>query len=165
MSALQNHQYLEARVLTAPPHRLHLMLIEGALRYGRQAEQAMLRGDMTTADAPLMRVIDVVGEMLAGVRATKSNLNVQIANFYLYLFRILGQAKVNDDVAKLTEALGLLEFERQTWQLVCDKLGSEPAGTARPTQAAANYAASQSTNVLSLNGDQPTSSLGISLHG
>ena len=110
-------------MLTAPPHRLHLMLIEGAIRFGRQAEAALRRGDHAAASAPLMRVIDIVGEMLAGVREAKTELNKKIADFYLYLFRIVAEAKVNDDVEKLAEALRLLEFERQTWQLVCEKLG------------------------------------------
>ncbi len=164
MTALQNSQYLEARALTAPAHRLHLMLIEGALRYGRQAEVAMQRGDTEAADGPLMRVLDILGEMLAGVRENKGRLNVQIANFYLYLFRLVGQAKVNDDVTKLTEALGLLEFERETWQLVCEKMEAEPAAEAgRPAPGATAYADSHKPVVVSLGGVEPATSLGISL--
>ena len=138
MSNSQNAQYLASKVLTAPPHRLHLMLIEGAIRFGREAEAAMRRGDLLAADRPLMRLIDVVSEMLVGVREMKTELNQKIAEFYLYLFRIVGEAKVNDDLAKLAEALELLEFERQTWQLVCDKLGSEPAA---PGMAAKSFVA------------------------
>jgi flagellar biosynthetic protein FliS len=129
MSKSQNTQYLASKVLTAPAHRLHLMLIEGAIRLGHQADAALRRGDPAAAAAPLGRVLDIVGEMLAGVRETKTQLNQRIAEFYLYLFRIVGQAKVNDDVEKLTEALRLLEFERQTWQLVCEKLGSAAVNT------------------------------------
>jgi flagellar secretion chaperone FliS len=138
MSQTQNNQYLASKVLTAPAHRLHLMLVEGAIRFGREAEAAMRRGDLQAADRPLMRVLDIVGELLAGVRETKSELNLKIAEFYLYLFRIVGQAKVNDDVEKVTEALGLLEFERQTWQLVCDKLGNETISSAAAKSSVAH---------------------------
>jgi len=117
--------YLEARVLTAPPHRLHLMLIEGALRQGRKAEEALRCGDATGASAPLMRLIDIVGEMLASVRQKKSGLNRKIADFYWFLFRRVSEAKIHDDLAKLSDALSLLEYERQTWQLVCERLESE----------------------------------------
>ena len=67
--------------------------------------------------------------MLVGVRQTKTELNQKIAELYLYLFRLVGAAKVNDDPEPLAEALDLLEFERQTWQLVCDKFGNEPASS------------------------------------
>ena len=125
MAATQNAQYLESRVLTAPSYRLHLMLIEGAIRFGRQAESLLKRGETMDAGLPLLRVIDIVGELLAGVRAHDSDLNKNLTDFYVYLFRTVTAAKINDDPAKLAEALKLLEFERQTWQLVCDKLASE----------------------------------------
>ncbi len=163
MSHSQNTQYLASKVLTAPPHRLHLMLVEGAIRFGRQAETALRSGDRTAASGPLLRLIDVVGEMLAGVRESKTELNRQIAGFYLYLFRTVGEAKVNNDVGKLSEALELLEFERQTWQLVCDKLGTEPANGARPSQGSVAYAPPHATISPPLGGTLPTTRLGISL--
>ena len=45
------------------------MLIEGAIRFGRQAEDALQKGDQLGAAGPLLRVIDIVGELLAGVRS------------------------------------------------------------------------------------------------
>jgi len=133
MTTIKQDRYLESKVLTAPSHQLQLMLIEGAIRYGRQAEAAMRRGDRAASSAPLMRVIDIVGEILAGVREANTQLNQKIANFYLFLFRIVSEAKVNDSVEKLSEALTLLEFERETWQLVCEKLGTA-AGKTAPLQ-------------------------------
>jgi flagellar secretion chaperone FliS len=119
------NQYLESKVSTAPSHRLHLMLIEGAIRFGRQAEDALRCGDALSAAEPLMRVVDIVGEMLAGVRGQKTELNEKIAGLYLYLFRRIVEAKVNNDVEKLSEALKLLEYERETWQLACDAIASQ----------------------------------------
>ncbi|MEX0613506.1 MAG: flagellar export chaperone FliS [Pirellulales bacterium] len=120
MSA-QHSQYLEAKILTAPPNRLHLMLIEGAIRYGRQAEEALRRGDESAAAAPLLRVIDILGELVAGVRERESELNKKLADLYWFLFRRVTQAKINADMTALAETMQLLEYERQTWQLVCEK--------------------------------------------
>jgi flagellar protein FliS len=130
MATTRQDRYLESKVLTAPSHQLQLMLIEGAIRFGRQAESALRRGDRAAASAPLLRVIDIVGEMLVGVRGSNSELSKKIAGFYLFLFRTLSEAKVNDDAEKLALALGLLEYERQTWQLVGEKLGSTAANAA-----------------------------------
>jgi flagellar protein FliS len=134
MAVHQSH-YLESKVLTAPPHRLHLMLIEGALRFGRQAEEAMGRGDHAGAAGPLLRVIDIVGELLAGVRKQKGGpqcgeLNGKVAELYWFLFRRVSEAKIRADAGALAEALRLLEYERQTWQLVCEKLSAGGEGNA-----------------------------------
>jgi flagellar protein FliS len=122
-----NSQYLESKILTAPPHRLHLMLIDGAIRCGRQAEEAFRAGDAETAAGPLMRALEIVGEMLVGVRHGSSELNTRMAQFYWFLFCRLSEAKIHSDGRPLAEALRLLEYERTTWQLVCDKAGQTPA--------------------------------------
>jgi flagellar protein FliS len=108
------------------------MLIEGAIRFGRQADEALRRGDKVAAAAHLLRVIDIVGEMLAGVRSIKSELNQKIGDLYWFVFRRVSEAKINADPASLAEALRLLEFERQTWQLACEKLGTD-SNSAAPT--------------------------------
>jgi flagellar protein FliS len=128
----QNSQYFESQVLTAPPQRLHLMLIEGAIRFGRQAEAALQRGDSVAAATPRLKLIDIVGELLAGVRENTTDLNKRLSDLYLFLFRRASQAKINSDPAPLAELIKLLEFERQTWQLVCERMRSEPPHIAKP---------------------------------
>jgi len=130
--APQNSQYLESKVLTATPQRLHLMLIEGAIRFGRQAEMELSAGRPINATAPLMRVLDIVGEMLAGVRQTKSDLNDKLASVYWFIFRRVSEATLEHDVAALAEVLQLLEFERETWQKVCEKFGASGGSSMVP---------------------------------
>jgi flagellar secretion chaperone FliS len=125
--------YLESKVLTAPPHRLHLMLIEGALRFTRQADELLARGDQSAASTALLRVVDIVVELRTGVRERGSDLNQKLADLYLFLFRRASEAKINADRAALADVQRLLEFERQTWQQVCDKFADagqfpHPAG-------------------------------------
>jgi flagellar secretion chaperone FliS len=126
---MHNSSYLESKILTATPARLHLMLIEGAIRFGRQAQEAIARNDAPAASAPLLRVIDIIGELLAGVRHSTTELNQKLARVYLFLFCRVSEAKINSDPKALAEVLELLEFERQTWQLACDKLGAAIPGT------------------------------------
>jgi flagellar protein FliS len=125
---MQHSSYLESKVLTAPPQRLQLMLIEGAIRFGRQAEDALRAGDRVAASASLLRTIDIVGELLAAARANKTELNKKIADLYWFLFRRVTEAKINFDANALAESLRLLEYERETWQLLCDKLSSANQG-------------------------------------
>jgi flagellar protein FliS len=109
------------------------MLIDGAIRFGRQAEELLRHGDTTGASTPLLRVIDIVGEMLAGVRGQKSDLNQKLTGLYWFLFRRVTEAKIHSDAERLTEALRLLEFERQTWSAVCDQFTSNSRRLTTPT--------------------------------
>ena len=145
---MHHSTYLESKVLTASPQRLHLLLIEGAIRFGRQADEALRRSDKVAASAPLLRTIDIVGEMLAEVRSIKSELNQKIADLYWFIFRRVSEAKINVDAAPLAEALRLLEFERQTWQLACEKLGND-SGVA--TQSAPHLRSSDSPGMHGTN--------------
>lgn len=138
---MNNSQYLESKVLTAPPHRLHLMLIEGAIRFGRQAQDFLNASDGSSAAGPLMRALDIVGEMLVGVRREPTDLNTRMAQFYWFIFCRLSEAKIHSDARPLAEAISLLEYERATWQLVSEKAASspsspEPESAARPRAAA-----------------------------
>ena len=146
---LQHSQYLESKVLTAPPQRLHLMLIEGAIRFGRQAEQELLAGSHANAAGPLMRVLDIVGELLAGVRRTKSELNDKLASVYWFIFRRVSEATMHADAAALAEVLRLLEFERETWQKVCEKLGANSGSLVAVPPPSQAFGAAQSTLPIS----------------
>jgi len=144
MSEAKHHNYFESQVLTAPPQRLHLMLIEGALRFGREAEKALEQNDERTAAPPLLRMLDILGELLAAVRAYRSELNTKLADLYSFFFRRAAKAKIDCDAAALREVLRLLEYERETWQLVCKKLSNDssqaaPINDTRKTTVAASH--------------------------
>ncbi|HEX5470978.1 MAG TPA: flagellar export chaperone FliS [Lacipirellulaceae bacterium] len=124
---MKQSPYFESKVLTATPQRLHLTLIEGAIRFGRQAQEALKCGEPVAAAGALLRMVDIVGELLAGVRHGTSPVNRSLSDLYWFLFRRVAEAKINSDSVALAEALRLLEYERQTWQLVCDKFGGAAA--------------------------------------
>jgi flagellin-specific chaperone FliS len=90
-------------------------------------------------------MIDIVGEMLAGVRENKSDLNGRIGALYLFLFRRVTEAKINSDASALAEALQILDFERQTWQLICEKFGGAPP----PVGGSQSFSTGQSSGAKS----------------
>jgi flagellar protein FliS len=132
MTRTAQDAYLQSRITSAPPQQLHLMLLDGALRFGRQAAAALESGDHQAAAAPLLRVIDILGELVAGSRAARSELGDRLAKLYWFLFQSVTRAKINGDSALLAEALRLVEYERDTWRMVCDKADSP----ARPAAGA-----------------------------
>lgn len=132
--APQHSPYLESKILTAPPHRLHLMLVEGAIRFCRQAETELHAGNQAAAAGPMMRALDIVGELLAGVRQNESELNDKLVAVYWFIFCRASEAAMHSNSIALAEVLRLLEFERETWQKLCENL-SHCGGSAAPPPA------------------------------
>lgn len=147
--------YLESRVMTASPAQLHLMLIEGAIRFGTSAKQELANNNEGRANEAMLRAIDIIGEMLAGVRGGQSDINQTLGDLYQFLFHTLTSAYVNTDAQKLEDVLRILEFERETWQLACERAHAEakqqPSGDAVKAPIIASHIAT------------PTSSGGLSL--
>jgi flagellar secretion chaperone FliS len=133
----KNREYLEARIQTANSAQLHMMLLDGALRFAREAEKGVLRGEELAYHAPLMRTLDIVEELLAGVRHSDDELNEKLAGLYTFVYMRLMSVYVNGDKQMMAEALRVLEFQRETWRQAVDKLATEtkseaPAASAAP---------------------------------
>lgn len=132
----QNREYLQARVQTANSAQLHLMLLDGALRFGREAEKAVLRGDELAAQPLLLRTMEIVEELLVGVRGGETELNEKLAQLYQFSHRRLTSVYVNLDQPMMAEALRVLEFQRETWRQACEKLATEARDDATTGKAA-----------------------------
>lgn len=131
----KNREYLQARVQTANSAQLHLMLLDGALRFGREAEKAVLRADEVAAQPLLLRTMSIVEELLAGVRHSEAELNEKLAQLYTFTYARLTSVYVNLDKELMAEALRVLEYQQETWRQACEKLATEdrnePAGKAK----------------------------------
>ena len=133
MSRSSTDQYLEAKVLTASQPKLHLMLIEGALRFGQQARQSWDDNDADmTSDHKLLRIMDILEELTMSAAAGKSDISRQLEEQYAFLYREVAASRINRDCAKLDQCLKLLEYQRETWQLACEKVASEPTPARAP---------------------------------
>src|SRR5687768_2054154 len=68
MSHHPSDSYFATQVLSSPRHKLHLMLLEGALRHGRRAEALLGQGHDAAADEALIRGQEIMAELLAGLK-------------------------------------------------------------------------------------------------
>ena len=136
-SAREN--YLATEVLTAPPQKLHLMLIEAAIRLVERALQHWRAHETERAAEAIIRAEDVLGELLAGLnREIQSDLVKKTASIYLFVFRTLMEANFHKDETRLDEALKVLEIQRETWRQVCQTLGTAE-GAAKPGTDTASF--------------------------
>jgi flagellar protein FliS len=128
--ASANSRYLDGRVQTASQPELQLILLDGALRFGRQAEQLWNDADQRLeCDHLLTRLTDILETLVQGLAITESDVSKRLAEEYAFAFRQVALAQLNHDAAPLALALRLLDFERETWRLACEQLKSIPAPT------------------------------------
>ena len=134
MESAATKTYLAAEVMTAPPQKLQLMLIDAAIRSAERARAMWRAGEHEEAGEALVHAQEVIGEMLAGLNQEAApNLIKKVASVYVFVFRSLVEANLHRDQQKLDDAIRVLRTERDTWRQVCEKLGTEgstdtPAG-------------------------------------
>ena len=131
MPTTRNSTYIEGRVLSASQPQLHLLLIEGALRFGEQAKQSWQ--DETQADRVnqlLDRMANIVEEMVYSTANGRTNISKQLEEQYAFLYRELTVCRIDHDAEKFQSCLKLLEFQRETWKMACEWLETKPAAPA-----------------------------------
>jgi flagellar protein FliS len=125
-----NRGYLDARVFTASQPELQLMLLDGALRFARQARSCWSDASgQAEADRALRRTLDVVEELVRSVSGSSAGEARRLEDEYAFIFRELTSAQLGHDAARLDAALELLAFHRETWRMACEKLRSQPSAT------------------------------------
>ena len=145
MSASVRDDYLNAEVMTAAPQKLQLMLIEGAIRQAELGRECWRTDKLEDATEALIRSQQIVTELLCSLDPTQdSEVANKVAGIYLFVFRSLVAAQLERDEKKLDEALSVLRVERETWQQVCEKLGTtrQPGETPSETTSDGRHRAS-----------------------
>ncbi|TWT37917.1 Flagellar protein FliS [Posidoniimonas corsicana] len=132
MNKSQTNEYLAAKVNTANSAQLHLMLIEGALRFLDQADKALVREEEVAANAALVRVMEIVEELLVGVRHSDDDINVKLAQLYQFVFTQVSLAYVNADRVVIDDARTILQYQRETWRQACELVGAEKPSKPAP---------------------------------
>lgn len=124
MSLSDKNPYLRNTVLTATPEQLQLMLYDGAIRFALQARDAIEVKDYTVAHEKLSRAQAILMEMLNGLNyEVNRELCERVASIYNFLYRKLIDANIHRDVHAIDDAVKVLRIERDTWQIVVEKVG------------------------------------------
>jgi len=123
MGTATENPYLRDAVMTATPEQLQLMLYDGAIRLAMQARDAIERKDYETSFTKLSRAQHIVLEMQSGLNYEVNRpLCERMAAIYNFLYRKLIDANVGRSVSDIDDALKVLRVERETWQILVDKV-------------------------------------------
>ena len=146
MSVASNSKYMESKILTASQPQLHLMLLEGAVRFGHKAVE--LWGDpehANTVDQLVTRLLDIVEELSRSTSGRDNEISLRLEEEYAFLFRELAACRLNADRSQLEKCLEILNYQRDTWKQACEQL-----------EFAADTAPKQSANMPSIPLSTPT---------
>ena len=113
------------QVSTASPEDLVLMLFEGAVRFGRQTQQAIADGDRATG-APLVgRVRAIVHELDRGLNPAAGSITRHLGAIYEYVLRRLEPDTV--DAVTMGEVIADLTVLCEAWTaLVAERRAELP---------------------------------------
>ncbi len=128
-SGSRPQEYLRSAVLTASPEQLQLMLYDGAIRFALQGLDALKAADREAAFNALDRAQQIVIELTNGLnRSANPELADQMVALHNFIFRRLVKANVDADLGALEEALRILRHQRETWQLVIERVSALRGG-------------------------------------
>jgi flagellar protein FliS len=117
--------YLEHQVLTASPHQLHLMVVEGALRHCRISKEYMLEKNYEQTNISLTNAREFITELLGGLNP---EVNIEIVGnlqaLFTFAYRNLVQADFDHNPVLINNAIRVLENHRETWIELRGRLGS-----------------------------------------
>ncbi len=128
--------YLETQVMTASRERLHLMVVEAAIRSGRQAEAALAETDIETAFLALSQCRSCVSEILGGINVELNpEVGERLKGLFAFVQKNLLFADVRRDPQLIRDALTILESHRRTWLELLERLQQERAALRGPHSA------------------------------
>ena len=127
------NSYRETEVMTASPERLHLMVVEAAVRFARQGEAALRVKDYDVSYHALSQCRSCVSEIIGGISNDPNpELAERLKALFAFAYRNLVQADLLHDPQPACEVLKILEAHRQTWLELMARLQQEQAENRRP---------------------------------
>lgn len=110
----QQSQYLEKTLQSATPAQLLIMLYDGAIRFTKQAVEAIKQKNYEDANRHLGRVQEIIGELVITLDQ-KSPVAEGLTQMYDYFLYCLTQANIKKEVEPAEEVLGYLYELKETW--------------------------------------------------
>jgi flagellar protein FliS len=110
--------YRENSILTASPEQLVVMLYDGAGRFLRQAEGAMLDGSWLQASEKLSRAEAIIDELLATLDMDAGEVADRLQSIYVFCKTRLIEARIERDAIRVDQVARLLGELREAWSQV-----------------------------------------------
>jgi flagellar secretion chaperone FliS len=113
---------IETGVISANPHKLILMLFDGALLAVGSASRQMEDNQVAEKGQSISRAINIITNGLEASldMEAEGELAARLSSLYDYMCARLLHANIKNDRAALAEVIGLLTEIRSAWQEIAD---------------------------------------------
>ena len=113
---------LETTVMSASPHKLVLMLYDGAITAINRAKANLEIKDIAQKGSAISKAIDIIENGLKSSLDMKvgGDLATRLSMLYDYMCDTLLVANIKNDMSKLDEVLKLLNQLRAAWEAIAD---------------------------------------------
>ncbi len=135
--------YLTTQVMTASPEQLRMLLLEGSVRFARQAKDGLERADHEIAHSGFTQCRNIILELINTIRPEANpELGERVQSLYTFFYQELVEASFQKDPARVGKIIELLEYEVETWKLLLEELTNKGETTppqAQPQQVAPGF--------------------------
>ncbi|MBS0186495.1 MAG: flagellar export chaperone FliS [Planctomycetes bacterium] len=136
-SSQSANTYLRTRVMTASREELRLLLLEGAIKFVSQAKEGLLARNFEQVFTGTDNARNIIVELITSVQsAPNPELAEKVRSLYTFFYVRLTEASFEKSVEKFDEVIGLLEYERETWVLLMEKVASDKPVSPAETEEA-----------------------------
>lgn len=134
------NQYQQTQVNTASPEQLLVMLYDGAIRFTRQAHEAMLAGERVKKLESISRAMAIITEFANTLdHEIGGEIAANLDALYNYMIRELTNANLKNDPEPLTVVENLLVDLRETWVQAIEINRNDAEGMAKEQEPPADY--------------------------
>jgi len=118
MYGTQAHNiYAQNNIGIESPEKLIEMLYEGVLRFNAQAKKAVKDGNIEKKLYWINRSIDIITELLIVLDTEQGgDTSMYLSGLYNYQIKLLSQAVINDDIAKIDECSNVFKGLLEAWR-------------------------------------------------
>ena len=117
--------YLATRIMTASPEQLRLMLLDGAIKFCKQGRDGLEKKDFEAVFNGFSKTRAILVELISTMKPEPDEvLYKRLSALYLFMIAHLLEASHERSVAKVDDVLKLLNYERETWVLLIEKLAT-----------------------------------------
>ncbi|MBE6051345.1 MAG: flagellar export chaperone FliS [Clostridium sp.] len=107
--------YKNNSVNYASKDQLLLMLVDGAVKFSKRAEIAIIEKDINGAHENLIKTQNIFGELMVSLDRSAGDWAVQIFKVYEFITEKLMQVNMKKDLEGLQELIPLIEEIRDIW--------------------------------------------------
>lgn len=109
--------YQKNKYETASPHRLTLMLYNGAIQFASKAKQAIENKNIAETNTYVQKTQDIIYELISSLNTKEGGeLASNLKSLYFYIIDRLVEANIKKLTPPLDEVIGILQEIKSAWE-------------------------------------------------